>query len=36
MDWEWIGVYGGCWYEWSRDDDNPIRCRADCRAVSGA
>ena len=28
MGWERIGVYDGGWCEWSRDDDNPVVCRA--------
>ncbi len=28
MDWERISVYDGGWFEWSRDPENPIVCRA--------
>ena len=28
MGWERIGIYDGGWCEWSRDEDNPVVCRA--------
>ena len=32
MGWERIGVYDGGWCEWSRDEANPVVCRARCAA----